>query len=144
VGPAHLGCLLDLGRPAHQNLNLAPTQRNKISAWVAVLAFVDVPIVHYSVDWWRSLHQSATITRLNPTIDGLMLFSLMLGFVVFGLIYWWLLIHRFRLAWLEEQVAEHGLDLAITERRAEAGAGDAAPDPGPEAPVESPVAGART
>jgi heme exporter protein C len=131
--------LLYVGYLAVRNLNLAPNQRNKISAWVAILAFVDVPIVHYSVDWWRSLHQSATITRINPTIDGMMLFSLMLGFVVFAVLYSWLLMHRFRLAWLEEQVAEHGLDLALGERRAEAetlaGAGTAAVAAAPPATV---------
>jgi hypothetical protein len=32
----------------------------------------------------------------------------------------WLLLHRFRVAWLEDEVETKGLDLAITERRAEA------------------------
>ena len=58
-----------------------------------------MPIVHFSVDWWRSLHQPATITRFNPTIDGIELFTLMLGMVVFLVVYVWLMIHRFRLQW---------------------------------------------
>lgn len=95
--------------------------RNRRAAYVALLAFVDVPIVRFSVSWWRSLHQGETITRLDPTIHGLMLFSLMLGFVVFSLFYGWLLIHRFRLAWLEDAIEVHELDEAIAERRAEAG-----------------------
>lgn len=95
--------------------------RNRRSAYVALLAFVDVPIVRFSVSWWRSLHQGATITRIDPTIHGLMLFSLMLGFAVFSVLYVWLLIHRFRLAWLEDEVEAHELDAAIAERRAEAG-----------------------
>ena len=78
-------------------------------------------IVHFSVDWWRSLHQTATITRLDPTIEGTMLFTLMLGIVVFGLLFTWLLVHRFRVGWLEERVGAIGLDDAIVERRAEAG-----------------------
>ena len=78
-------------------------------------------IVHFSVDWWRSLHQTATITRLDPTIEGTMLFTLMLGIVVFGLLFTWLLIHRFRVGWLEERIGTVGLDQAIVERRAEAG-----------------------
>jgi heme exporter protein C len=134
--------LLYLGYLAVRNLNLSPGQRNKISAWTAILAFIDVPIVHYSVDWWRSLHQPATITRLDPSIDGLMLFSLMTGLVVFSLIYAWLLLHRFRLAWLEEQVAEHGLDIALDERRAEAET-RAEPAAGPSG-SGSAVAGARS
>jgi len=94
--------------------------RNRRSAYVALLAFVDVPIVHFSVTWWRSLHQDSTITKVDPSIHGLMLFSLMLGFVVFGMLYAWLLIHRFRIAWLEDELDEHGLEQAIEARRAEA------------------------
>jgi heme exporter protein C len=78
-------------------------------------------IVHYSVDWWRSLHQKATITRLDPTIEGTMLFTLMLGIVVFALVFAWLLLHRFRVGWLEERAGATGIDQALSERRAEAG-----------------------
>ena len=72
-------------------------------AVVGLLLFPNVMIVHYSVDWWRSLHQKATITRLDPTIEGTMLFTLMLGIVVFTLLFTWMLIHRFRVGWLEER-----------------------------------------
>lgn len=97
------------------------SQRGMRSAIVGLLLFPNVMIVHYSVDWWRSLHQTATITRLDPTIEGTMLFTLMLGIVVFGLLFAWLLVHRFRLGWLEERAGATGLDQAIVERRAEAG-----------------------
>ena len=48
-----------------------------------------------------------------------MLFSLFFGLLLFTGIYVWMMIHRFRIAWLEEQVDRHGLDTAIAERRAE-------------------------
>jgi heme exporter protein C len=95
--------------------------RGMRGAIVGLLLFPNVVIIHFSVDWWRSLHQTATITRLDPTIEGTMLFTLMLGIVVFGLLFAWLLVHRFRVGWLEEQVGAIGLDEAIVERRAEAG-----------------------
>ncbi len=101
-------------------------QRGMRGAIVGLLLFPNVVIVHYSVDWWRSLHQTATITRLDPTIEGTMLFTLMLGIVVFGLVFAWLLVHRFRVGWLEER------------------AGATGPRPGPRrAPAEAgvPVAG---
>ena len=41
------------------------------SAIVGLVGVVDVPIVHYAVDWWRSLHQGATIATLDPKIEGL-------------------------------------------------------------------------
>jgi heme exporter protein C len=91
------------------------------AAIVGLLLFPNVIIVHFSVDWWRSLHQTSTLTRLDPTIRGSMLFTMVLGIVVFGLVFAWLLVHRFRLAWLEERAEAHGLDQALVERRAEAG-----------------------
>jgi len=103
-------------------------QRGARGAIVGLLLFPNVVVVHYSVDWWRSLHQTATITRLDPTIEGTMLFTLMLGIVVFGLVFAWLLVHRFRVGWLEERLEHSGLDEALVARRAEAVA--VAPDGG--------------
>jgi heme exporter protein C len=111
--------LLYVGYLAVRRLPAEPEVRNKRSAYVALLAFVDVPIVYYSVDWWRSLHQPATL-GLKPHIQGLQLFTLVFGMLVAVLVFAWLLIHRFRVGWLEEQVESHGLELAIAERRADA------------------------
>ncbi|MEY2431460.1 MAG: heme exporter protein [Acidimicrobiaceae bacterium] len=93
--------------------------RNRRSAFVALLAFIDVPIVYFSVSWWRSLHQTATLS-LNTTISGSMLFTLFLSMVTFIGCFSWLLLHRFRVAWLEDEVESAGLEVAISERRAEA------------------------
>lgn len=111
--------LLYLGYLTVRRLPADVTARNRRSAWIALLAFVDVPIVYYSVDWWRSLHQEATLA-VNTQIEGLMLFTLMFGIVVALVAYVWLLVHRFRVAWLEDQRDEVGLDVAIAARRAEA------------------------
>lgn len=105
------------------NENGDAAQRGTRGAIVGLLLFPNVMIVHYSVDWWRSLHQKATITRLDPTIEGTMLFTLMLGIVVFSLLFVWLLMHRFRVGWLEERAKATGIDRALTLRRAEAGVG---------------------
>jgi heme exporter protein C len=112
--------VLFLGYLAVRRIPSDPDVRAKRAAIAGLIAFVDVPIVHYSTVWWRTLHQGPTITRLDPQIDGLMLFSLMLGMVVFLLVYLWLLVHRFRVAYLESQVEDQGLDVALAERRAEA------------------------
>jgi heme exporter protein C len=103
--------------------------RGRRSAIVGLLLVPNVAVVHYSVDWWRSLHQPATISRLDPTIEGLMLFSLVLGIAVFGLVFAWLVVHRFRVGWLEERAQRTGLDAALVERRAEAVTGTGAAQP---------------
>ena len=74
-----------------------------------------------SVDWWRTLHQDPTILAPRARRStACMLFTLVLRLSrSVGLFFAWLLIHRFRVAWLEDQVDDHGLDLAIAERRAE-------------------------
>jgi heme exporter protein C len=97
-----------------------PAARARRAAVVGLVAAADVPVVKFSVDWWRSLHQPATTLRADPTIDGIMLFTMMLGIVVFLMLFAWLLVHRFRVAWLEAQASAGDLDAAIAERRAEA------------------------
>ena len=117
-----------LGYLALRRAVLDPAVRAKRAAVVGMVAFVNVPIVHYSVDWWRSLHQTATISRFNPTIEGDKLLALLFGMVVVQAVYVWLMIHRFRLQHAESRLEARGLDVALAERRAE-GAADTAPPP---------------
>ena len=100
--------------------------RARRSAIAALIAFIDVPIVYLSVEWWRSLHQAPTV--LNPTthktyVHGSMAWTLLLGFVSFTLVYIWLTAHRYRLAELQDLEDTEGLEVALAERRAEAVAG---------------------
>ena len=120
-----------LGYLALRAAVLDPVVRAKRAAIVGLIAFVNVPIVHFSVNWWRSLHQDATISRFDPTIDGPKLFALMFGMVLAVGIYVWFMIHRFRVQYMAAQLEAKGLDLAIAERRAEA----AATQPGTGAPL---------
>ncbi len=126
--------VLYLGYLALRRAVIDPTSRAKQSAILGVIAFINVPIVHYSVDWWRSLHQTATISSLDPQIDGLRLFALMFGMIVGLMLYVWLMIHRFRLEYAQAALDARGLDEALQERRAEARAdgGAVPPSVGPE------------
>jgi heme exporter protein C len=84
----------------------SPARRAKWSAVVGVIGFIDVPIVHQSVVWWRSLHQQATVLRLGaPTIAGSMLATLILAFVTFSLAYGYLMALRMRVGRLEDRSA---------------------------------------
>jgi heme exporter protein C len=112
--------VLFLGYLALRRVQAEPEVRAKRSAIAALIAFVDVPVVHFAVDWWRTLHQGSTVSTLDPKIDDLMLFSLMLGMVVFTIAYAWMVTHRYRVAQLEEMIDDRRLELAIEERRAEA------------------------
>jgi len=84
----------------------SPARRAKWSAVVGVVGFIDVPIVHMSVVWWRSLHQQATVLRLgSPTIAGSMLATLLLAFVAFSLAFGYLMAVRMRVGRLEDRSA---------------------------------------
>ncbi len=110
--------LLLLGYLAVHRLDAEYQVRAKRAAIVGLLLFPNVIIVRQSVTWWRTLHQTATI-GIETHLDGLMLFSLFVGFIAITLVFIWLMIHRFRLAWLEEEAESAGLDVALAERRAE-------------------------
>ena len=82
----------------------SPARRAKWSAVVGVVGFIDVPIVHESVVWWRSLHQQATVLRIGaPTIAASMLATLLLAFVAFSLAYGYLMAVRLRVGRLEDR-----------------------------------------
>jgi len=113
-----------VGYLAVRGLGGAPDQRAKRSAIVAILGVLEIPLVHFSVKLWRSVHQDASVA--NPEGDvkmnGLMLFTLFVGIIAFSLMYLWLLLHRQRVLAMQDTIAERGLDLAIAERRSETSA----------------------
>jgi heme exporter protein C len=114
--------VLYLGYLALRRVPGQPEARAKRSAVAALVAVIDVPVVHLSVVWWRTLHQSATVLtpNLQPTVHGSMAWTMLLGFCAFTLVYAWLLVHRYRLETLEERIETEGLSIALEERRAEA------------------------
>ncbi len=110
-----------VGYLAVRNLGGGHHQRAKRSAVIGVLAVMEIPLVHFSVRMWRSLHQDATIANTDGDVqmDGLMLFSLFVGVVAFTLLYVWLLLHRSRAMAMQDQLDDHGLDRALAARRSE-------------------------
>jgi heme exporter protein C len=113
--------LLLLGYLAVRRIPASPEVRGKRSAIVALLFVPNIVVVSQSVTWWRSLHQGPTLLRMlePPKMQGLMLFTMYFAFAVGLLFFVWLLIHRFRVAYLQDQVDDLGLDAAIEERREE-------------------------
>ena len=112
---------LYLGYLALRRVPGPPAVVARRSAIAALIAFVDVPVVHLSVIWWRTLHQQPTVLspELDPQIHGVMATTLLLGVVAFSLLYLALMVVRCRLARLEEEADARLLQLAVAERRAE-------------------------
>ncbi|MEZ5145214.1 MAG: cytochrome c biogenesis protein CcsA [Acidimicrobiales bacterium] len=113
--------LLLVGYLALRRLPADREVRSRRAAWLGLLLVPNVILVRQSVEWWRTLHQEPTLSLPGAKIEGLQLFTMSFGFLVFFAAFAWLLVVRFRVAWLEEQVEEQGLDAAIADRRAEAG-----------------------
>lgn len=106
-----------IGYLAVRGLGGSHHQRARRSAVMALLAVLEVPLVHFSVHWWRPLHQGQSVT--NYELENLMLFTLFVGLVTFTLLYVWLVLHRQRVLLMDDMVADRGLDAALAERRAE-------------------------
>ena len=72
-------------------------QADKASGLLAIVGVVNIPIIHYSVEWWNTLHQGATVTKLDkPSIHIDMLIPLLLMAVAFKLLYVALVLVRTR------------------------------------------------
>jgi heme exporter protein C len=70
---------------------------DRVSAVLAVVGVVNVPIIHYSVEWWNSLHQTASVMKLSkPTMPLEMLIPLLSMFLGFTLLFVALLLTRLR------------------------------------------------
>jgi heme exporter protein C len=113
--------VLYLGYLALRRVPGEPEAVARRSAIASLIAFVDVPIVYFSVSWWRSLHQGPSIDfgGRHLHVHGLYLFTMLLGFLSFTLAYAWMTALRYRLAGLAARESDEGLRSAIEERRAE-------------------------
>ena len=102
---------------------LAPgSGRAVISAVFSLTTVGLLPIVHFSVTWWRSLHQIGTLASPAPAenADGAFIAAMLLGFVAFTVLSIWLVLWRSHVEALEEGAEDALLAEAIVARRAEA------------------------
>jgi heme exporter protein C len=55
-----------------------PARAGRAAAVLAIVGFVNIPIIKYSVDWWNTLHQPASVARLDgPAIHPSILYPLL-------------------------------------------------------------------
>jgi heme exporter protein C len=106
--------LIYVGYLAVRRLPDSPARRGRWAAVVGIVGFLDVPVVHLSVTWWRSLHQGPTVRLLGKTtIAPSMLTALLVGVGAFTLLYLYLVTLRLRVGRLEERVLAEALSPRI-------------------------------
>jgi heme exporter protein C len=77
---------------------------DKVTAILAVVGVVNVPIIHYSVEWWNSLHQGPTILRGDgPAMTTDMLLPFLITVLGFTLTFYWLLLRRLQAEIVERE-----------------------------------------
>jgi heme exporter protein C len=96
---------LYLGYIALVNAFDDPTRGARAGAILALVGVVNLPIIKFSVDWWNTLHQPASVMRLGgPTIDISMLVPLLVMAVGFTLFFVTVLLVRMRAAIIGRKV----------------------------------------
>ena len=78
-----------------------PEARARRSAVLGIVGIVQLIPVHFSVTWWRTLHQTNTFRPRDIQMDGPILAALLVSVAAFTVVYAALLRHRVRLAELE-------------------------------------------
>ncbi|MGA1833136.1 heme ABC transporter permease [Rhizobium wenxiniae] len=74
-----------------------PSRAARVSAVLILIGFVNIPIIKFSVDWWNTLHQPASVIRMGgPTIDKEFLWPLLIMAIAFTLLFFTLHIAAMR------------------------------------------------
>jgi len=101
--------LIYVGYLAVRRLPDNPARRGRWAAVVGIVGFVDVPIVHLSVRWWRSLHQAPARLLGVPDVSPMMGAALGIGFLAFTVAYVYLMAVRLRVGRLEDRAMAEAL-----------------------------------
>ena len=74
-----------------------PQRADRASAVLALVGVVNIPIIHYSVEWWTTLHQPASVTKFGkPSMPVEMLIPLFIMIAGFQLYFGWAISRRLR------------------------------------------------
>src|SRR5688572_17147544 len=76
----------------------------RVTAIFGLVGAVNLPIIHYSVLWWRTLHQGQSIGLTGSSIDGSMLWPLLVSTLGFSLLFGSVVLMRMRTALARKRV----------------------------------------
>lgn len=88
---------LYLGFMALQNAFDDPERGTRASGILALVGVVNLPVIKFSVDWWNTLHQPASVVKMGgPGLHPDILIPLLVMALAFKLLFVWLLLLRIR------------------------------------------------
>ncbi|HEX4978680.1 MAG TPA: cytochrome c biogenesis protein CcsA [Acidimicrobiales bacterium] len=110
-----------VGYGALRRITPDPARRGVVCAVTGLAAVVVIPVNHFAVTWWRTLHQGRSLAQASPgsDLDGSYVAAMLLGFVAMSAVYGFLLMLRVRVERLEGERDVDDLSAAIAERRRE-------------------------
>lgn len=90
----------------------------RYAAVVGIIGFIDVPIIHMSVRWWRTLHPEPIVTQsTGPAMPDSMLYTLGVSLVAFTLFFAFLVYQKLLIEQAKDQIADY--NLAVGDREAD-------------------------
>jgi heme exporter protein C len=99
----------------------------RYAAVVGIIGFIDVPIIHMSVRWWRTLHPEPIVTQASgPAMPDTMLYTLTVSLLAFTLFYGYLLYQKLIIEQTKDELADRYLAAADAQAEAHAGVGERA------------------
>jgi heme exporter protein C len=97
--------LIYVGYLVFRALSPPGERRARLSAVVGLVGALDIPVIHFAVIWWRTLHPLPTVLRPGgPDLPGAMVLTLMVSLVAFTILFVTLLALRIRLAEAADRV----------------------------------------
>jgi heme exporter protein C len=89
---------------------------------IGIIGFIDVPIIHMSVRWWRTLHPEPVVTQSGgPAMPDSMLYTLAVSLVAFTIFYVALVYHKLLIEQAKDELNDY--QLAEADRQADAAEG---------------------
>jgi len=96
----------------------------RYAAVLGIVGAVDVPIIHLSVQWWRTLHpEPVVLDTTGPNLPNEMLWTLLVCFAGFTLMFAYLLIQKYRIEVVRDRLADRELEALLAPQPAAARAG---------------------
>lgn len=96
----------------------------RYAAVLGIVGAVDVPIIHLSVRWWRTLHPEPVVLDTGgPNLPNEMLWTLLVCFAGFTLLFAYLMVQKYRIEVVRDRLADREIDALLAPQPVEARGG---------------------